>query len=327
MNSDKTLILMDTNKTRNILDGSPRYDEFDFGRDFKVLKLFIDKNNLSDNIILAITEMTLKELLVQKKKTYEDDKENLRSASTRLRTLKNVVVIPDFTLPDNSFDCVNYLDPIINEFLKENNITIIKVEDSKKSSTFDALIQRAIDRKPPFKPGKNNNFGSGFKDAIIWETFSQNDIKKSCDNIILFTNDNDFNGCEKEINDVNFKIIKSTGELIDELESIYDTQIRIKKYEKILENQYFENNLKHNIELELDHTIDDINIVSLRDQIIDDPIDLKEKFHSLNKNEEYFENMICLVSNIRILDDEYIIYSLIDLGPNTIITIQVENNP
>ncbi len=320
MNYDKTLILMDTNKTRSTLNGSPRYDSFDFGQDFKELRSFIDRNNLSNNIILAITEMTLKELLVQKKKIYEDDKETMISASSRLRNLENVS-IPDFTLPDDSFDCINYINPKVETFLKENKITIIKIEDEKKSSVLDTLIQKAIDYKPPFKRGKD-----GFKDAVILETFIKSDIKNGCTNVILFTNDNDFSDCEKEIGGINFKIIKSTGDLIDELISIYASKLLEKKYEELSKNQYLITNLKQMIASELDFAVDDINIVSLTEEIIDEPVNLKEKFASLSEDKEYFENMVCFVSKVKIVDSEYTIDVLIDLGSNGIETIQVDSS-
>ena len=64
MGYDKTLILMDTNKVRNVLLGSPRYDTFDFGKEFFEIKSFLEENSLIDLVTLAITEMTLKELFL-----------------------------------------------------------------------------------------------------------------------------------------------------------------------------------------------------------------------------------------------------------------------
>ena len=319
MTSDKTLILRDTNKTRSTLDGSPRYDSFDFGKDFKELRSFIDENSLSDSILLAITEMTLKELLAQKKKVYEDDKKNLTSASSRLRNLENVS-IPEFTLPDDSFDCINYINPKVETFLQENKVSIIKIEEDAKSTVFDALIQRVIDVKPPFKAGKG---GYGFKDAVIWETFNKSEIKNDYTNVILFTDDNDFYGCEKEIIGFNFKIIKSTGILIDELKSIYASNLLEKKYEELSNNQYLITNLKQMIASELNSAVDNVNIISLPEKIIDEPVYLKEIFTSLNEDIEYFENMVCFVSKVEIGDSEYTIDILIDLGSNEIETIQV----
>jgi len=313
MNSDKTLILMDTNKTRSLFHGSPRYDNFDLGAEFKDLKTFIDENNLSENVILGITEMTLKELLIQKKKVYETDKENLISASSRLRNLENTS-IPDFTLPDDSFDCIDYLNPKVEAFLHDKNILLIKIGEGKKETILDTLIQKAINGKRPY----------GFKDAIILETFNQSEIKNDYVNVILFTGDNGFDGCDEEITDVNFKIIKSKEVVIKELETIYAENLLEKKYEDLSKNQYLVTNLKQMIASELDSDLTDVDIVSLTEKIIDEPVELKQKFPSLNQEDEYFVNMVCFVSQVRINDSKYVINSLIDLGSNEIETIQVE---
>src|SRR3990172_4206699 len=171
MDSDKTLIVIDTNQARSVLNDSPRYDRFDFGREFITLRMFIEENDLLDTATLEITEMTLKELLKQKEKVYDNDKANLRSAISRLRHLENVS-IPDIVLPEDSFDCMKYLAPKVEKFLEENKVLIIKIQDTNKAPMLDALIQNVIDVRLPFKTtGKDNTCsGQGFKDAVIWET-------------------------------------------------------------------------------------------------------------------------------------------------------------
>ena len=324
MDSERTLVLLDTNKARSILNGSPRYDGFDFGRDFKEMMTFIHENNLSDNVTFAITEMTLKELLIQKKKTYENDRENLISASSRLRNLETVS-IPDFTLPDDSFDCITYLTPKFEAFLQENNIELIKIEAEKKALVLDSLIQNVIDVKPPFKLGKNNNSsGHGFKDAVILETINHSRIINNYANVILLTDDNDFNNCEINVDDINFKMTKSYADLIEDLKSMYAKQLLEKKYADLSKNQYIIDNLKQLISSELDSTVENVDIVSLTEDIIDAPSQLKDKFASLDEDEEYFENMVCFVSKIRITDSQYVVNILIDLGSNELETIQVE---
>ncbi|MGQ0791276.1 MAG: PIN domain-containing protein [Nitrosopumilaceae archaeon] len=324
MEPDRTLILMDTNKARSTLSGSPRYDSFDFGTDFNELKSFIDENNLSGSVIFAITEMTLKELLSQKNKVYDTDIENLNSAVSRLLNLENVS-IPDIKLPDNSFDFISYLTPKVETFLQENNIEIIKIEEDNKASVLDVLIQKVIDVEPPFKSGKSSSSsGHGFKDAVILETFKQCTTKNNFTNVILFTGDSDFDDCEKEVEGINFKIIKSKEFLIQDLKSKYAAKLLEKEYEELIQNPYLITNLKQLIASEVNSTEDKVVIISLTEKIIDDPVELKEKFSSLNQDAEYFENMVCFVCKVRVEDSEYIIDILIDLGSNEIETIQVE---
>lgn len=324
MVSDKTLIIMDTNKTRSTLNGSPRYDSFDLGRDFNALRNFVSENNLSDTIILAITEMTLKELLNQKKRVYDEDIINLKQAISRLKNLENVS-IPDIVLPENSFDCISYLSPKVETFLHENNIEVIKIEVEKKALVLDILIQNVIDVKPPFKLGKNNNSsGHGFKDAVIWETLNNSSITNNYTNVILLTDDGDFDDCKISADDIDFKLTRSNTDLIEILKSLYATKLLEKKYTDLSTNQYLITNLKLMIASELGSTEESVNIVSLTEDIIDKPSQLKKKFTSIDENEEYFENMVCFVSKIKILDSESIVSILIDLGSNEIETIQME---
>ncbi|VUT28092.1 MAG: hypothetical protein SYNGOMJ08_00653 [Candidatus Syntrophoarchaeum sp. GoM_oil] len=323
MDSEKTLILFDTNKIRNVLKGSPRYDSFEFGREFNELKTFLEKNKITDCVTLVITEMTLSELLNQKKKSYEQDISDLNSIVLRLRNLDNVS-IPELALPEENFDCITYLKPKVITFLEESNVQIIKIENEKKALVFDVLVQKVIDIIPPFKAGQRDSCnGQGFKDAVIWETFKQSDIAKDYSTIILFTGDSDFAGCEQEVEEINFKTIKSTEFLIQELRSIYHRELLKEKYKKVIRNQYLVDNLKQLIASEIDSNPKDIDIVNLTEKIIDNPIDLKNQFTSI-EDEEYFENMVGFISKIKVNDSEYSVASLFDLGSNEIDTIQIE---
>lgn len=95
MDSDRTLVLMDANMLRSMDRGTPRYDIFDLGRRFNAIKDFIDKNKLSGSVILAVAEMTLTELLAQKKNPV---KRTERSLSPHLQDFKNWKMYPCLTL-------------------------------------------------------------------------------------------------------------------------------------------------------------------------------------------------------------------------------------
>lgn len=322
----KTLILMETSKARSILCGAPRYDSFEFGREFNEIKQFIEENGLTGEVKFAITEMTLDELLVQKKEVFEEDISNLNSAITRLRTLENVN-IPEVRLPPGDFDLVANLKPKLSQFINDNNISLIKIENEKKASVLDKLILRVIKIERPFRQGKDNRCeGQGFKDAVIWETFVQSNLIANYQNIILFTNDSDFDGCENEVENTGFKIIKSKEFLIQELSSIYNNEILKKKYESKIENDYFKNSLKQCIATELGSTLDSITIADLIIKVIDDKKELTKQFISLNEDETYFEDMLGIISKINVNEIEYIISTLFDLNSNEIEKIQIENN-
>lgn len=321
---EKTLILIDTNKARNVLGGSPRYDTFEFGKEFNELNSFITENNLTEWITFAITEMTLKELLSQKKKVYEQDISNLNIAVTRLRNLDNVT-IPEITLPGKDFNCVKILEPKVSEFLQKNKIHLIRIINDKKSLVFDVLIEKVIDIRPPFKQGRNNSCsGNGFKDAVIWETLKQSEIIKKYSNIVLLTSDRDFDGCEKEIKDINIQIITSTEYLIQELSTVYSQKILEKKYEKIIHNQYLLDKLKQLIAEEINSQPNDVTIISITEKIIDNHIEIKDIFSSLDQEELYFEGMFALESKVKIKNKKYLVISLIDPGANEIETLQLE---
>lgn len=324
MTSDKTLILMDTNKTRDTLSGSPRYDTFEFGREFTELKTFLETNNLTDLVTIAITEMTLSELLSQKKRVYDEDMRNLNSSISRLRNLDNVN-IPNLTLPGEGFDLIQYLGPKVETFLQENNIHLIRIEQEKKAPIFDVLVKKVIEITPPFKGDKNKGCGGhGFKDAVIWETFKQSAIKEDFSNIILFTGDSDFNGCEKEVEDIFFKITKSQIDIIEELKSIYASNILENKYKEISQNEYLIANIKEMMAIEMNTQPEMINITSLTNEIIDTPNLLIDQFSDLVEDEEYFKEMVCFISKVKVGDKEYMVKSLIDLTSNEIETVEAE---
>ena len=316
---DKTLVLIDTNNARSVLSGSPRYDTFDFGSEFSELRKFVTDNRLDYEITFAIAQLTLSELLAQKKKAYGKDLTSFTQAVERLKNLKDVN-IPEYTLPNENFDCIKELTPLAQKFIEENNIKILKIEDRDKTEILDVIVKKVIDGTSPFKKNQHNNSKDlGFKDALIFETLRKHPILEENANVILFTQDGDFKGCEKELEKVNFKIIGSKDLLIEYLKAIHNDRITELKYESIIGTDYFSSKLTELISSELDVNKEDVVVVKLNQQIIETDSELRNVFDS-EVNEE---GMIGLKSRIKVKDRLYFVFSLIDLGANVINMIQV----
>ena len=325
MVSEKTLILLDTNKAIDLLKGSPRYDSFDFGREFVELQEFVKKNQLSDEITFAISELTLSELLSQKKRSYEKDLKSFKEVVERLRSLKGVE-IPECELPDKSFDCIGELNPLVQKFLGDNKIKVLTINPKDKAEIFDVIIKKSIERSAPFRKDNGKNpTDRGFKDAVIFETLKKHPAIVENTNIILFTQDLDFQGCKEEVKKVNFNILPSTRLLIGELDSIYEKKILEIKYSSVIGKDYFLSNLIQRISSESGVNSEEINVIRLNVQIIENKSDLKKIFDFIPEDEDYFEGLVGLHSRVRIKGYKYNAFTLVDLVAKEIEIVEIDD--
>jgi|GEM_PF-6868285 len=318
MSYKKTLVVFDTNTLRNIMDGEPRYDSFKFGGGFDNLIDFINTNNLNKYLNLAITEITLKELIKQKKIRYNKDITDLKKIINRVSHLETVL-IPDISLPDKEFDIENYLSPKVESFLKDNKISIIKLKNKDKTKIFSILIEKALELTSPFKDN-----GKGFKDAIILETLLHDDCLKKYDNFFLITNDDEFNKCITQINNCNKEIITSIAFLIEKIKNLYYHEILENKYNLIISDNYFIQQMKQEIKNEFSCRIKDIILGKKTTKIIDLKTDLWHEFRSDNENEDYFEGMFGCFYLFTIENNSYQIKILYDINANQIEKIKFE---
>ncbi|MCG2720123.1 MAG: PIN domain-containing protein [Nanoarchaeota archaeon] len=233
----KSLIVFDSNKVRNILAEGIRYDTFNFTQDFEELINFLNEQNLSDFVDVAIPEIVLGEILEQKLAQYNEDLMNFPKIKERIDLLPDSK-IGEFVLPKEDFDCQSYLLPLVRKYLVEKNILVLKIDENKKNLILDSIINRAKKGDAPFK-GKDNqkskNQDAGFKDVVIWETIINWENIKDYHNLFLVTRDEGFKVNEEFHNkfpDKVFKIVLEVKYLIDDyLRDFYDNEKKLEYLE------------------------------------------------------------------------------------------------
>ena len=90
LTSSRTLIILDTNMSRSMYQGAHRYDTFDLGNEFDSLSNFVAKHKLHELVRFAITELTLMELLLQKKEAFDLDRKQFVQTFSKLRDRRTV---------------------------------------------------------------------------------------------------------------------------------------------------------------------------------------------------------------------------------------------
>lgn len=131
-----------------------------------------------------ITESVFGEILQQRREYFQRAVENLNKA---LKPFGKEADIPD----DINFEAG------LRKYLDDNDIEILPHPGNE---IFPKVIQRALEKKLPFKPvnenrnNKNNGSDKGFKDVLLWETLLNFDYKgKRIGKIFLITaNSKDF---------------------------------------------------------------------------------------------------------------------------------------
>lgn len=107
-----------------------------------------------------ITESVFGEIIQQRKEYFKKAVENLNKA---LKPFGKDIDIPN----DINFEAD------LKKYLNDNNIEVLP---HPSNEIFPKIIQRALEKKLPFKPvnenknNKNNGSDKGFKDVLLWET-------------------------------------------------------------------------------------------------------------------------------------------------------------
>ena len=275
MEGDKILLVFDSNNARDTFKGEVRYDRFSFSADFLEISHFVKENNLSEFIHIAIPEFVFEELLQQKQDTFKDDLGIVTSSFERLKTLEEVK-IENLEIPDKDLDIKSKLRPLAEAFLKENDIILIKFKEEDKTIIFNKIIDRAINKKNPFKGGKNNNSDAGFKDTLIWEAILNYELIKNYNLIYFISNDGGFKNCQKELNSdtITCEIRKSLSVIRTELETRYNSLIVLTSVEKHIQTDIFLINLKEELCDELN--MDEENITNIVLTKVEDFVDYKD---------------------------------------------------
>lgn len=165
-----------------------------------------------------ITESVFGEILQQRKEYFKRAVENLNKALKPFG--KDIEISKDINFETD-----------LRKYLDDNNIKILP---HPSNEIFPRIIQRAIEKRLPFKPvneNKNNKSGGsdkGFKDVLLWETLLNFDYEtKRIGKIFLITaNSKDFPINEllpewkKFHPDVELSILQNWPEFIKEEEQI-----------------------------------------------------------------------------------------------------------
>lgn len=247
----KTLVAYDTNSLRNLEAGDLAYKTFSFGKAFKDTQAFIIASGLEQYVSVAISELVIEELKIQKARKYKEDIEELKSIATRLAGMPHV---PEgsIVIPDIQFNCHTYVEEEAQKFIQSLSTQIIKIKDEDSSSILRSMIAKVVQEKAkaPFKPplGKDNKIkDAGFKDNVIWESLMHYEFVKDFDKVIFVTEDNGFDGCQAEFIDKwnkHFKIVKNSSELRIELTADYGNYIEFQKVYELSTKDVFTEHLK-----------------------------------------------------------------------------------
>jgi hypothetical protein len=237
----KTLIILDTNKVRSTILGGVAYGSFEFGSEFSSLSSYIKSKGLSEFIKIAIPSVAIQELLQQKVDQYDDDIQAISEIRIRLSGLPGVD-FSQLSLPATGFDCKEHLRPRMEGFVQNNELTLINIEEEKFGQILKDVLKRAIEKRPPFRKGRNST-DIGFKDVMIWESILHYGNYDDYDKIILFTGDADFDQkCKAEFElkvNKELAITPSIELLQTKIEGDYTALIQSKKWRDFVETEYF----------------------------------------------------------------------------------------
>lgn len=219
-NSEKTLIILDTNFLKEGTQNNKIYSTLSSRTDFNNFITFLEKNNLKNKIIFGIPEITFEEHFYHKNQDFNFDLENLRekvSQFNQMEILENGKL--DLKFKD-SFDYKEFL----NKFIETNDsFVLFKIPEDKKKELFDKTLKKAINHQRPFhKKGDRN-----LKDSLIWECICCQDFREYATVIFLTQNEDDFPK-NNEIEEINYASEK-TGKTINVLYKYNDLEKELNK--------------------------------------------------------------------------------------------------
>lgn len=245
----KTLVVFDTNRLRTGTDSALDYGSFDLSSDFKTIRYYVDKKKLVDFVDIGIPSIVIKELLKQKQEQYEEDMQKFLQLQKRLDKLPETN-FQNITTPPDGFDCRKTLEKYVSDFLTTNKIKTIDLDSKLFSDVFQNIVDRSIEKSPPFKQTKNAS-DIGFKDVVIWESLLNYSELNAYQKIILLTNDGGFNPqCETEFTSkikIQFNISRSSDEVIREFEKDYVSIFKMNEFSDFVASDYFTDHLKKEI--------------------------------------------------------------------------------
>jgi hypothetical protein len=245
----KTLIVFDTNSLRSTDAGEVVYSSFSFGKAYDVINGFIMENKLQNDVSVAVSALVVDEIKIQMERSYKSDLQRLGDTKRRMNGLPHVSA-ELIGIPDNDFDCSEYVELKANNYLENNkHVKLLNFSKDQSEQILKSLITRAHKTKPPFfKTAKNSD--AGFKDSVIWETLLNYKGVEKYHKVILVTKDEGFKGCEIEFAgkwNRHFKIIAIPEAVNTELGVDYNNYIKERAIHDFAQTEYFVDYLKEEL--------------------------------------------------------------------------------
>jgi len=187
-----------------------------------------------DNIIKIINDLTLKEyveIIIPEIVYREISQQKIEMLFAKIKKCTNFILPGGKTFLDYRKE--SNLIKGYKKLLKKkkadilNNTNKISFIPLPKRMKLETIIDRAIEKKPPFK-GIESESDKGFKDVLIWETILDYKYRNRSKKIILMTNDCDFNNKKGKEEDTIVPSCKQEFEKLfsDDIEIIDINQLR-----------------------------------------------------------------------------------------------------
>ena len=267
----KTLIVFDTNSLRSTDNGGVAYSFFAFGRPFQVVEDFISRNDLNEDIHLAIPTWAIEELKDQKYRQYKADITEFQKLAERLSGMPH---ISEITLLDKEFDCTTYIQTKAEEYLATKSIKLLEIKEEIASTVLQSMMKRVMKEKSKSQPfahsGKYKD--AGFKDNIIWESLMHFDDVVDYDKIIFITKDGDYSNCENEFIEKwnkHIAIEKDENNVIAEIQKDYEIYISERTIYEFTQTEYFKDYLADLLSKHTSIIIEDISFIIENFEIVD----------------------------------------------------------
>ncbi len=237
----KTLIVFDTNSLRSTEVGEVAYSFFAFGRTFQVIEEFIIDKNLVDDIHMAIPTWAIEELKDQKQRQYKTDIVEFQKLAKRLSGLPH---IPEITLPEEEFDCANYVEGKALAYLATKQVKLLEIKEEIANTVLRSMMTRVMkdeSKKKPFAhSGKYKD--AGFKDNVVWESLMHFGGVKDYDKVIFVSKDGDYKNCEIEFRakwQKHINILQDENNVVAEIQKDYNNYIEERAIYDFAQTEYF----------------------------------------------------------------------------------------
>lgn len=159
--------------------------------------------NLSDRFIVYITQVSIDERIAQVCRETKDRFERLKQFESQYKDIVEFQYITTYDKMESYYK--DRMQRKYEELFKDHVVPF-----SKDEKTFNAVLERANKKAPPFIQGSSDK---GFKDALLWESLLEYFKESTVEEVVFLSDDGGF--------------IKNTEVLCEEFESITGKRITI----------------------------------------------------------------------------------------------------